>query len=131
MKYLADTNIFLAVALDEPEKPWLVKITHGASLVAPSVLPYEVGNALSALVKRGRLHPDQVVAVWDVIREIPVELVEVDIRMALELAVRFDIYAYDAYYIQCALQSRCPLLTLDQGMRQVAKQLNVSLLEQL
>jgi predicted nucleic acid-binding protein len=59
-----------------------------------------------------------------------VELVEVDVRTALELAVRFDIYAYDAYFILCALQLRCPLLTLDKGMRQVAKRLNVNLMEQ-
>ena len=130
MKCLADTNAFLAVAMDEPEKPWLVEVTQGADLAAPMVLPYEIGNALSALVKRGRLRPKRAVEIWDVIGNVPVELIEVDIRFALELSVRFDIYAYDAYFLQCALQLRCPLLTLDRSMQHVARQLNVSLLEQ-
>ncbi len=129
MRCLADTNAFLAVAMDEPEKPWLVEVTQGADLAAPTALPYEIGNALSALVKRGRLRPTQAVEIWDVIGNVPVELIEVDIRLALELSVRFGIYAYDAYFLQCALQLRCPLLTLDRAMRRVARQLNISLLE--
>ena len=55
MRVLADTNVFLAVALNEPEKLWLLQLTQGVELVAPAVLPYELGNALSALVKRKRL----------------------------------------------------------------------------
>jgi hypothetical protein len=35
MKYVADTNTLLAVALDEPEKAWLVGVTDGCALVAP------------------------------------------------------------------------------------------------
>jgi len=129
MKCLADTNVFLAIAMDNPEKPWLIEVTQGSELTAPLVLPYEIGNALSALVKRRRLHPEQAVEIWDVIRNVPVELVEVDIRVALELSLRFGIYAYDAYFLQCAMQMRCPLLTLDRAMRRVARQLNISLLE--
>lgn len=129
MKILADTNTFLAVALGEPDKDWLTEVTVGADLAAPAMLPHEIGNALSALVKRKKLRPHQATDVWDVIRRIPVELVDVDIRAALGLAVQHDIYAYDAYFLQCALQLRCPLLTLDRAMRRVAGTLGVKLVE--
>ena len=66
---------------------------------------------------------------FSLVGNVPVELIEVDIRLALELSVRFGIYAYDAYFLQCALQLRCPLLTLDRSMQRVARQLNISLLE--
>ena len=52
MKYVVDTNVLLAVALGEPEKEWLVEATDGCELVAPEVLPYEIANAISALLKR-------------------------------------------------------------------------------
>jgi len=39
MKLVADTNIFLAVALEEPEKEWIVRVTAGADIVAPEFLP--------------------------------------------------------------------------------------------
>ena len=54
MRLVADTNIFLAVALDEPEKEQIIQATAGADIIAPEILPYEIGNALSAMVKRQR-----------------------------------------------------------------------------
>ncbi len=129
MKIVADTNTFLAVALNEPEKEWLIEVTDGQDLVAPSVLPYEIGNALSSLVRRKVLSERQLAAVWDAAAAVPVELATIDTRSALLLAGHFRIYAYDAYFLQCALDAKCPLLTLDRGMKSVAQQLDIKLLE--
>ncbi|MCP4266315.1 MAG: type II toxin-antitoxin system VapC family toxin [Candidatus Brocadiaceae bacterium] len=43
--------------------------------------------------------------------------------------MRFNIYAYDAYFIQVAQFMACPLLTLDKRMKEVAGKLSISLLE--
>jgi predicted nucleic acid-binding protein len=129
VKIVADTNTFLAVALNEPEKEWLIRATDGHDLVAPAVLPYEIGNALSSLVRRKVLVATQLGAAWDAAAAIPVELAAVDARASLILAGHFRIYAYDAYFLQCSLESRCPLLTLDAGMQRVAKQLDITLVE--
>ncbi len=129
MEIIADTNIFLAVALDEPEKEDIVKLTAGATLIAPEILPYEIGNALSALLKRRKLSVQQAMDVLEISRKIPVRLVPTDIGRALGLAARFNIYAYDAYFIQCALKSASPILTLDGRMKGVAKALNIPVLE--
>ncbi|NTW84460.1 MAG: type II toxin-antitoxin system VapC family toxin [Chlorobiaceae bacterium] len=48
MKIIADTNIFLAAVLEEPEKERIVQMTEGHELVAPDILPFEVGNALTS-----------------------------------------------------------------------------------
>jgi len=129
MKIVADTNTFLAVALDEPEKDQIVRLTTGHDLVAPEVLPFEIGNALTAMLKRGVISPEEVPAAWGAVEAIPVELRRLDIRAALGLAVRFGIYAYDAYFLECALGLRLPLLTLDQGMKHVARELSIQALE--
>ena len=129
MKIIADTNTFLAVALNEPEKEWLIEVTDGQDLIAPSVLPYEIGNALSSLVRRKVVSEMQLAAAWDAAAAVPVELATIDTRSALLLAGHFRIYAYDAYFLQCALDAKCPLLTLDGGMKSVAKQLDIKLLE--
>jgi predicted nucleic acid-binding protein len=130
MKYVADTSAFLAVVLEEPEKAWLIEVTKGCELVAPSILPFEVGNALSALVKRHALAAEQAATAWDAIAGIPVELAELDVRAALVLACGVGLYAYDAYFLQCALEKRCPLLTLDRGLKRMAKAMNITLVEQ-
>ena len=130
MKIVADTNTFLAVALDEPEKVWLIEATDGHDLVAPVVLPYEIGNALSSLIRRKRITEGQAAVAWDAAAAVPVELASVDLRAALLLAGHFRIYAYDAYFLQCSLETKCPLLTLDAGMQRVAKQLHITLVEE-
>jgi predicted nucleic acid-binding protein len=130
MKIVVDTNTFLAVALDEPEKEWLIEATTDHDLVAPAVLPYEIANALSSLLRRKRLTEPQLAEAWDAAAAVPVELASVDARASLLLAGQFRIYAYDAYFLQCSLETKCPLLTLDRGMKRVAQQLNITLVEE-
>jgi predicted nucleic acid-binding protein len=129
MRIVADTNTFLAVAMDEPEKHRLLAVTRGVELAAPSVLPYEVGNALSALVKRKRLTAEQADRAWGVVRRIPVELIEVDVSASIVMASAHGIYAYDAYFLQCAVSLGCPLLTLDRAMARLGAGLRIPILE--
>jgi predicted nucleic acid-binding protein len=127
MRIVADTNAFLAVALGEAERPAIIKATRDADLIAPEILPYEIGNALSSLFRRGLVSSSQVVAAWEATRQIPLESRPVDISRALALAIEHRIYAYDAYFLECALHARAPLLTLDKKMRAVAQTLGVPL----
>jgi len=59
MNIVSDTNIFLAVALDEPEKDSIIQLTSDLDAIAPEILPYEVGNALSAMIKRQQITHDE------------------------------------------------------------------------
>ena len=129
MRIVVDTNVPLVVAMNGPEREWLLKVALEADLIAPPVLPYEVANALSAWVKRKKLSPGRAEYLWDVICGIPVELVEVDVKTALMVAVERGIYVYDAFFLQCARESVCPLLTLDSGMRHVARVMGIRILE--
>lgn len=129
MQVVADTNVFLAVALNEPEKLRILKMTAGAELFAPEILPYEIGNALSAMVKRQRLSTAQACSALAAARSIPVRLLDVDIADALKLATDFRLYAYDAYFLKCARSVPAPLLTLDRHMRQVTAELQIPLMD--
>jgi predicted nucleic acid-binding protein len=129
MKIVSDTNIFLAVALDEQEKDRIIELTSGADVIAPEILPYEIGNALSAMIKRKRLTLEQALSAQASANVIPVRLISVDIRRALQLAMDFNLYAYDAYFLQCAKSLAHPLITLDGRMKQVAAELKIEVLE--
>ncbi|MGD7036669.1 type II toxin-antitoxin system VapC family toxin [Methylotuvimicrobium buryatense] len=113
MNIVSDTSIFLAVVLDEPERESIIQHTSGASIYAPEILPYEIGNALSAMIKRKRLTRAEALIAQNTTSKIPVRLIKVDIYEALQLAIDFNIYAYDAYFLQCARLLSCPLMTLD------------------
>ena len=129
MEIVADTNIFLAVALNEKEKENIVRLTSDTDAIAPEILPYEIGNALSAMIKRKQITPDEALSTFKTTSVIPVRLVAIEIQQALELAIQFNIYAYDAYFLQCAKSLSRPLFTLDKQMKQVATELNIELLE--
>jgi predicted nucleic acid-binding protein len=131
MDLTVDTNIFLAVALNEPEKQGIINISSGYNAVSPEILSYEIGNALSAMVRRHRLTESEALSAFNVTKNIPVKLIECNILKSLEIAIKFNIYAYDAYFLQCALSSNSQLITLDKRMKAVAEELNIKVLELL
>ena len=129
VKIVADTNTFIAVALNEPEKDQIIQLTEGHDLIAPDVLPYEIGNALTAMMKKKVLEKDEVESAWEIVQQIPVDLRQTDIKSALSIAIKFNLYAYDAYFLGCAENLRSPLLTLDLGMQRVAREMGITIRE--
>ena len=99
------------------------------SAIAPEILPYEIGNALTAMVKRKQVTTNEALSAFAIASQIPVRLVSVDIQKSLQLALNFNIYAYDAYFLQCAKSLSYPLITLDKRMKQIANELNIKVLE--
>ncbi len=129
MTITVDTSAVLAVAADEPSKPGLIEAVRGADLIAPASLPAEVGNALSAMLKRKRIRLAEAQAVLAAFERIPIQTLDLDLSRAVELSARLNIYAYDAFVIACALTSGTPLLTLDRGQRDAARRAGVALTE--
>jgi predicted nucleic acid-binding protein len=60
---------------------------------------------------------------------IPIRFIEVSLARTLVLSERFNIYAYDAYLLQCAEQTNSHLLTLDRQLLSIAQQMGISTLE--
>lgn len=124
-----DTSALLAVLLEEPERPALIAATAGAVLMAPSSLPWEVGNALVAAVRRRRLAPAEATRAWVAYEAVPLRLAEVDIGRAVATALDLGLYAYDAYMLELARQRGLPLLTLDQRLGAAAVATGLTLVE--
>lgn len=129
MKIVIDTSAILAVITEQPEKKELIRHTHGATLVAPSSVHWEVGNALSAMFKRRAIGLDEALRLLESYAAIPIRLTDLALKQAVELSARLNIYAYDAYVIACAVNQRAPILTLDGGLRARARELKLDVLE--
>jgi predicted nucleic acid-binding protein len=129
MDIVADASAFLAVVLNEASRDWVIRSTAGRGIVAPEILPYEIGNALVVVRKKGRLTEREVLQAFDSAQQIPVTLLPVTIPSAVKLAMQSGIYAYDAYYLQCCIENRLPLLSLDARMCEVAKRLRLQIVE--
>ena len=101
MNLISDTNIFLAVALNEPEKDGIIQATAGFDVISPEILLYEIGNALTAMVKRNRLNKEEALSAFESARSIPVKLVSVDVKTR-QIIYRFfkEIGMYSAPFFQ-------------------------------
>ncbi len=126
---MSDTSTVIAVIANEPEKPLLIAKSQGYDLIAPRSLYWEIGNAFSAMIKRGRITLEQAKAAIEIYEQIPINLINVDLKQALEIVDKHKVYAYDAYMIACALNRSCPLLTLDGGLAYAAKAAGVEVWE--
>lgn len=126
---LVDASAVLSVILEEPEKAAILKATAGSEAKAPGCLRWEIGNAFSAMVKRDRLAVSESLAGLRIFETIPIQEVDVNLEEALELALKHQIYAYDAYYLTAAKNHRVPLLTLDGRMSDIARAEGINLLE--
>lgn len=101
----------------------------GPSPQAGRGVHWEIGNALSAMVKRERITLSQAHACIDTYLQIPIRLVDVDLKQSLGLVKQLRVYAYDAYLLCCATQLGTPLLTLDDALKAAARTVDVEVLE--
>ncbi len=129
MDLTVDASVVMAVILNEPSKPKLLEATQGAELISAPSLPWEVGNALSALFKRRRIDMAQAELALESFRQVPVRLPSLEIESSVVLAERHALYAYDAYVIECARRYQTPLLSLDRRQCEVARSEGIATLE--
>jgi predicted nucleic acid-binding protein len=129
MDIVVDASALLAVVLNEARRDWVIENTVGQGVIAPEILPYETGNALISLRKKGRLSERDILRAFDMSLRVTVTLAQIDIREALKIAMRFKIYAYDAYYLQCCLENKAALISLDDRMCEIAGRLGIKIVE--
>ena len=129
MDVVIDTSALIAVIVGEPERIRIVEFTSGNTLIVPGSIPWEIGNAFSAMFKQDRLTLDEAQKGLTILESIPLRYVEPDFSNVLKLSKNTDMYAYDAYFLDCAIRHKAPLLTLDRKLKVAAKNINVEIPE--
>ena len=95
----------------------------------PGSVRWEVGNAFSAMLKQHRLYLEEAQIGLEIFQRIPLRYVQVDLSNSLAIVGQTNIYAYDAYFLDCAIRHGAPLLTLDRALARAARKLDIALLE--
>lgn len=129
MDVVIDTSALIAVIVAEPERNGIIEITTGNTLIGPGSIPWEIGNAFSAMFKQNRITLKEAQKGLAIFQSIPLRYVDADFYNVLKLSRDTRIYAYDAYFLDCAIRRKAPLLTLDQNLKTAAKRLNIETLE--
>ena len=129
MDVVIDTSALLAVIVAEPERDRIVKLTAGYTLIGPGSITWEIGNAFSAMLKQQRIGLAEAQQGLKIFNAIHLRFVRVDLNNAISIAYETKTYAYDAYFLDCAVRHAAPLLTLDRALERAAKRLGVKVME--
>jgi predicted nucleic acid-binding protein len=129
MDVIIDASALIAVIVGEPERNRIIEITTGNTLIGPGSIPWEIGNAFSAMFKQDRLSLKEAQKGLAIFQSIPLRYVEADFYNVLKLSKNIKMYAYDAYFLDCAIRRKAPLLTLDRNLKMAAQSLNIETLE--
>jgi len=81
------------------------------------------------MLKRRRIRLAQAEQAVAAYRQIAIRFIDVDIDEALRISDTTGLYAYDSYVLACAKALGTPLLSLDTGMVEVAKSMDLDIWE--
>lgn len=100
-------------------------------IVVPAHWPAEIANALRTNVRRGRITLADLEAVGNYLSKLQVTIspsISLDLIEPLaRFAAIHNLTAYDALYVQLAMEQNASLATVDADMRTAARNLNVAL----
>ncbi len=99
------------------------------ALVAPASLDIKVGNAFSRMFKRKRIDLETAERALDAYFQIPIIAIDIDLPSAVRLSHELNVYAYDAYVIDCASKRSAPLISLDGGLLEACRRAKIDLIE--
>lgn len=123
-----DSSCVLSFLLNQEGSKNVVSIVGENQLVAPSCLPFEIGNAISKLIKRKLISVYEGVSVFHEFARIPIRLIEPDIPNSIVIAGESESYAYDCYYLNIASQMVLPLFTYNDKMKETAEKRGIKCL---
>ena len=118
---IVDASVILSAFFpdeDQPQAQSLIRahVMRRVELVAPTLLLYEVTNAVVQARRRGRISDAQTETILSSFEGLGIALRPVTWQQMLPLALRFDRSAYDAAYLALAEETAEPLITGDSRM---------------
>lgn len=129
MSIVVDASALLCLAFDDEGLPYataMIDAIRDVGGLAPSILWYELRNALIVNERRGRIQPEQSIAFLALLDELPIASQPVPPEAGvMDFARRFRLSVYDASYLELAVREGSPLATLDGALREAALKVKV------
>lgn len=125
--YIIDSSALMAHLLHEPyDNPTISgAITafyqKSVKFVAPTILPFEVGNALKSCVKSKRISSLEAKNLYFHFLKLPIKYLPSDFKNIFTDCMNTDLTYYDSSYLSLYKSTHYPLLTLDKKLLALTK----------
>ena len=129
---VVDCSYTMAMVMPDETRPRNLERALEGRLLAPMLWPFEVANVLRNVVRRGRLAEPDVSALCARLEAYEIEVQgggDAGVRQRYGSAQTHGLTAYDAAYLELALQRRCQLATLDSRLAEAALRAGVAVLD--
>jgi len=128
MEVLLDACAIMAVIVKEPERDTVIRLTKSAVIVSPNMISYEISNALTKMMKKKVINKEHMINAFNYFKGISIKTINIDFIKALEIAWNYNIYAYDACYLEASKRLNLPLLTFDRNMIKIGSDMGINIL---
>ncbi len=113
-----DCSALAGIVFQEPWQDEALQRISGRTLHAPGLLSFEITSVAVKKLRRGEAHAadglEQAVGM-------DVELHDINLQQVCELALRYQLSAYDAAYLWLAAELKAPLATFDEKLATAAQ----------
>jgi predicted nucleic acid-binding protein len=131
-----DASVALAWCFEDEHSPVADDVADRLQTeraIVPAIWPFEVGNALLAAVRRGRLEAADRPDLMNLLSALPIEIEPISLAQAIgpvaDIAGAGRLSTYDAAYVELAHRLALPLATLDARLAAAAREVGVRLVE--
>lgn len=127
--FVIDASVLGAVLFPDEQQFLLKKrvaniLALGAyKVMVPEILRFELGNILGVGVQRKRFTQEAAKTYLHTFKTMDLRFEGLNLEEVLELALKNKITFYDAAYVWLALEEKAVLLTLDERMKEVWREL--------
>ncbi len=122
-----DCSYTMAMVMPDELRPRSLALTEASRLFAPPIWVVEAANALRMAVRRGRLPAEQAARLSMRLEDygVGIDGADATVHQRYVAAQTHDLTAYDACYLDLALQRGFALATLDTRLAAVARRLGL------
>ena len=126
MTLVVDASAIAAVLYDEPEGPTIRAHVRGDTMIAPSLIDYELANVGLKKIRRAPETAAVILAMLNGLDMLAIRRVATPATEVAALAIKTGLSAYDAAYLWLALSQNVELVTLDRRLGRVNARLRES-----
>ncbi len=132
LSFVLDSSVALGAFFEDEQDAYSVAVWQSlaaAQAVVPALWHLEMGNILSRALRAGRISAQALDDSWQLLAQVGLHTVPVDgqVRHWTQRAADWGLTAYDACYLDTALQQRLPLATKDKQLADAARRVGVPL----
>ena len=132
VSFVLDSSVTLGAFFEDEQDAYSLAVWHSlaaAQAVVPALWHLEMGNILSRALRAGRISAQALDDSWQLLAQVGLHTVPVEgqARHWTQRAADWGLTAYDACYLDTALQQRLPLATKDKQLADAARRIGVPL----